>query len=75
MKDYERIRADVSKRFKDEIENLKFEICRLNKENADLQVENAILKKDIQKYKNKLDNISDSQKRLFSLTETRLLII
>lgn len=69
MKDYERIRADISKHFKDEIENLKFEIFRLNKENADLQVENAILKKDIQKYKNKLENISDSQKSFFGLTE------
>lgn len=69
MKDYERMRADISKKFKDEIENLKFEIFRLNKENADLQVENAILKKDIQKYKNKLENISDSQKSLFGLTE------
>lgn len=69
MKDYERIRSEVSKRFKDEIENLKFEIFRLNKENADLQAENFTLKKDIQKYKNKLDNISDSQKRLFGLTE------
>lgn len=69
MKDYERIRADVSKHFKNEIENLKFEIFRLKNENTDLQVENFTLKKDIQKYKNQLDNISDSQKSLFGLTE------
>ena len=59
MKDYERIRADVSKHFKNEIEKLKLEIIKLNKENADLQVENFILKKDIQKYKNQLNGISD----------------
>ncbi len=69
MKDYERIRADVSRQFKGEIENLKLEIIRLNKENADLQAENRTLKKDIQKYKNQLENISDSQKSLFGLTE------
>lgn len=68
MKDYERIRADVSRQFKGEIENLKLEIIRLNKENADLQAENRTLKKDIQKYKNQLENISDSQKSLFGLT-------
>lgn len=68
MKDYERIRADVSKHFKNEIENLKLEIIRLNKENVDLQVENFTLKRDIQEYKNKLENMSDSQKSLFGLT-------
>jgi len=69
MKDYERIRAEVSKHFKDEMEKLKLEIIRLNNENADLQAENFALKKDIQKYKNKLESISDSQKSLFGLTE------
>lgn len=61
MKDYERIRADISKHFKNEIENLKLEIIRLNKENVDLQVENFTLKRDIQEYKNQLESISDSQ--------------
>lgn len=70
MKDYEKMRADISKHFKNEIEKLKFEIFRLNKENADLQVENAILKKDIQKYKNQLNDISDGQKLLFGLNTT-----
>lgn len=69
MKDYEKIRSEVSKHFKDEIEKLKLEIIRLNNKNADLQSENFALKKDIQKYKNKLENISDSQKSLFGLTE------
>lgn len=68
MKDYERIRADISKHFKNEIENLKLEILRLNKENADLQVENTVLKNDIRKYKNQLENISDSQKSLLGMT-------
>lgn len=68
MKDYERIRADISKHFKNEIENLKLEIIRLNKENVDLQVENFTLKRDIQEYKNQLESISDSQKSLFGLT-------
>jgi len=69
MKDYEKMRAEVSKHFKDKIEKLKLEIIRLNNENADLQAENFTLKKDIQKYKNKLESISDSQKSLFGLTE------
>lgn len=68
MKDYERIRANVSKHFKDEIESLKLEILRLNKENADLQVENAILKNDIRKYKNQFESISENQKTLLGLT-------
>ena len=70
MKDYERIRADISKHFKNEIENLKLEIIKLTNENADLQVENFTLKRDIQKYKNQLESVSDSQKSLLSLTET-----
>lgn len=70
MKDYERIRADISKHFKNEIENLKLEIFRLNKENADLQVENAVLKNDIRKYKKQLESISDSKKALFCMTDT-----
>ena len=69
MKDYERIRADISKHFKNEIEKLKLEIIRLNNENVDLQVENFVLKKDIQKYKNQLESISDGQKSLLGLTE------
>lgn len=69
MKDYERMRANISKHFKNEIEKLKLEIIRLNNENVNLQAENFALKKDIQKYKNKLENISDSQKSLFGLTE------
>ena len=56
MKDYERMRASISKHFKNEIEKLKFEIIRLNKENADLQAENFALKKDIQKYKTYIEN-------------------
>lgn len=70
MKDYERIRANVSKYFKDEIESLKLEIIRLNKENADLQVKNFVSQKEIQKYKNQLESISDHQKSLLGLTET-----
>jgi len=68
MKDYERIRADISKHFKKEIENLKLDVIRLRNENTDLQVENFALKRDIQKYKNQLESISDSQKSLLSLT-------
>ena len=70
MKDYERIRSDISKHFKDEIKKLKLEIIRLNNENADLRVENVALKKDIQKYKNQLNGISDGQKLLFGLNTT-----
>lgn len=70
MKDYERIRADISKHFKNEIESLKLEIIKLKNENTDLQVENFTLKRDIQKYKNQLESISDSQRSLFGLTET-----
>lgn len=70
MKDYERIRADISKHFKNEIENLKLEVIRLRNENTDLQVENFILKRDIQKYKDQLESISDSQKSLLGLTTT-----
>ena len=69
MKDYERIRADVSKHFKNEIENLKLEIIRLKNENTDLQVENFTLKKDIQKYKNRLE-ISDGKKAFLCLNDT-----
>lgn len=70
MKDYEKVRADISKRFKNEIENLKLEIIRLKNENTDLQAENFALKKDIQKYRNRLESISDGKKELFGLTET-----
>jgi len=70
MKDYERIRADISKHFKNEIENLKLEVIRLRNENTDLQVENFTLKRDIQEYKNQLESISDSQKSLLGLTAT-----
>ena len=70
MKDYERIRADISKHFKNEVENLKLEIIKLRNENADLQIENFTLKRDIQKYKNQLESVSDSQKSLLGLTET-----
>ena len=70
MKDYERIRADISKHFKNEIENLKLEVIRLRNENTDLQVENFTLKRDIQEYKNQLESISDSQKSLLGLTTT-----
>ena len=69
MTNYEKIRADVSKHFKSEIENLKLEVLRLNKENADLQVENAVLKNDVQKYKNRLNawRIGHMQRMDFSL--------
>lgn len=68
MTSYEKIQADVSKHFKSEIENLKLEIIRLKNENTDLQVENFTLKRDIQKYKNQLESISDNQKTLLGMT-------
>lgn len=70
MKVYEKIRADISKRFNDKIKNLELEILRLNKENADLQIENFNLKRDIQKYKNQLESISDGRKSLLGMTAT-----
>lgn len=70
MTDYEKMRADISKHFKDEIENLKLEVIRLRNENTDLRVENFLLKKHTQEYKNKLDHISDSRKALLAMTET-----
>lgn len=70
MKHYEKMRADISKHFKDEIEKLKLEVLRLRKENADLRVENSTLRRDVWKYKNKLDSMSDSTKALFGMTET-----
>lgn len=70
MKDYERIRSEVSKKFKNEIQQLKLEIFKLQIENTDLKVENVTLKNKIREYEIKLNNISDSQKRLFRLTET-----
>lgn len=68
--EYERMRADISKHFKDEIEKLKLKIIRLKNENTDLQVENFTLKRDIQKYKNRLESISDSKKALLGMAET-----
>lgn len=70
MKDYERIRADISKQFKNEIQQLKLEIIKLQNENANLVIENVTLQNKIREYKDQLENISDSRKRLFSLTET-----
>ena len=70
MKDYERMRADISKRFKNEIQQLKLEIFNLQIENTELKVENVKLTNKIREYKDQLENISDSRKRLFSLTET-----
>ena len=69
MKDYERMRADISKRFKSEIEQLKLEIIKLQNENTDLLVENVTLKNKIRTYEIQLNNISDSQKSLLGLTE------
>lgn len=69
MKDYERMRADISKKFKDEMQQLKLEILKLQNENTDLLVENVTLKNKIREYEIKLNNISDSQKSLFGLTE------
>lgn len=68
MKNYERVRADIAKNFNDKIEKLKLEIINLGNENTALQTENATLKKEIQKYKNQLNEISDSQKSLLGLT-------
>lgn len=70
MKDYERIRADISKHFKNEIENLKLEIIRLRNENADLRVQNFTLKRDIQEYRSQLESVSDVKKGILSLTDT-----
>ena len=70
MKNYERMRADISKRFKNEIENLKLEIIRLKEENTNLQVENITLQRNIQDYKNRLKSISDGKKALLGMTET-----
>lgn len=70
MKDYERMRADISKQFKNEIQQLKLEIIKLQNENTDLLVENVTLQNKIREYEIQLNNISDSHKRLFSLTET-----
>lgn len=70
MKKYEKMRASISHSFKNEIEELKLEIIRLRNENADLQVENFTLKRDIQKYKNRLESMSDVKKDIFGLTET-----
>lgn len=70
MKDYERMRADISKQFKNEIQQLKLEIIKLQNENANLVIENVTLQNKIREYKDQLENISDSRKRLFSLTET-----
>lgn len=70
MKKYEKMRASISHSFKNEIEQLKLEIIRLRNENADLQVENFTLKRDIQKYKNQFESMSDVKKGIFGLTET-----
>lgn len=69
MTNYEKIRADVSKHFKNEIERLKLDIIKLSNENASLQIENFTLKRDIQKYKNRLNALSGSQKSLLGMTE------
>lgn len=68
MKKYEKMRAAIAKHFKSEIERLKLDIIKLSNENASLQVENFTLKRDIQKYKNQLESISDSQKSLLGMT-------
>lgn len=70
MKKYEKMRASISHSFKNEIEQLKLEIIRLRNENADLQVENFTLKKNIQEYKNRLESMSDVKKGIFGLTES-----
>ncbi len=68
MKKYEKMRADISKYFKNEIEHLKLEIIRLRNENADLRVQNFTLKRDIQKYKSQIESVSDVKKEIFGLT-------
>lgn len=69
MNNYEKIRADVSKQFKNEMQQLKLEIIKLQNENTDLLVENVTLKNKIREYEIRLNNISDSQRPLLSLTE------
>lgn len=68
MKNYEKIRASVSKQFKNEIQQLKLEIIKLQTENTDLLVENVKLKNKIREYEIKFNNISDSQKSILGLT-------
>ena len=68
MKDYERIRADISKRFKNEIQQLKLEIFNIQIENTELKVENVKLTNKIREYETQFSNISDSQKSLLGLT-------
>lgn len=70
MKNYEKMRADISKHFKNEIENLKLEIIKLKNENTDLQAENFTLKKDIQEYKNQLASMPDGKKAFLCLNDT-----
>ena len=70
MKDYERMRAEISKQFKNEIQQLKLEIIKLQNENANLVIENVKLKNKIRECEDQLNSISDSRKRLFRLTET-----
>lgn len=69
MKDYEKMRAAIAKHFKNEIERLKLDIIKLSNENTSLQVENFTLKRDIQKYKNRLNKLTGSQKSLLGMTE------
>lgn len=69
MKDYEKIRADVSKQFKNEIQQLKLKIIKLQNENTALLVENVTLQNKIREYEIQLNNISDGRKSLLGITE------
>ena len=70
MKDYEKIRADISKRFKNEIQQLKLEIFNLQIENTELKVENFKLKEDVRKYKDRLNSLYGGEKAILGLNET-----
>lgn len=66
--EYEKIRADISKQFKNEVYGLKLEINRLNEEIVKLHKDKTDLEKEVRRYKSKLDNLSDSQKTLLGLS-------
>lgn len=66
--EYEKIRADISKRYKDEVGQLKLEIIRLNEEIIKLHKDKEVLEGEIRRYKSRLDGISDSQKSLLGLS-------
>ena len=68
-KEYEKIRQEVAKRYKDEISDLRRRNNMMNDEYVKIQEENHKLKKQIACYKKKYDELPEYIRNLMDLAD------